>query len=176
MAYGRSVPWGQSLCPRPSLRACGLRRWLRLPHSPCSCCPLGNTQLLEEVGETPQGTEWGEGQGVCHRPGALWRAAPSRGRGYREAVVKNKTRSPQPSARSSWWGLGGVGDAADTHVQEASRWFLMSQWQTCTPHLSPAQAGSGRMAGGSGRWWSCQGPLGNFLGDPRPVTGLCVAS
>lgn len=77
MVYDRSAPWGQGLfVPSP---ASGHVASCRLPVSPLltttraapvsrgqergqmlPLLPLGNTQLLEEVGETPQGTG-GEG-------------------------------------------------------------------------------------------------------------------
>lgn len=62
-----------------------------------------------------------------------------------------------------------------TRVCEAAGRFPMSRWQTRTPQLSPARAGSGPKAGSSGRWRTCQGPLGNSLGDPRPVAGLLTS-
>lgn len=59
---------------------------------------LGNTQLLEEVGETPQGTG-GEGRGVCHRPGALWRGP------HPEGGVTVKLRFPTAKCKVGLVGL-----------------------------------------------------------------------
>lgn len=184
MVYARGAPRGQSLSAPSQPQARGIMPpfLLLLGRPPgadagsaflptrCSCCHLGSTQLLEEVGESPQGAE-----GFATGPELCGGRPHPEGRVTGKLRLKNETRSPQPSARSRRAQAERAMATLLTRVCEAAGRFPMSRWQTRTPQLSPARAGSGPKAGSSGRWRTCQGPLGNSLGDPRPVAGLLTS-
>lgn len=126
----------------------------------CSCCHLGSTQLLEEVGETPQGAE-----GFATGPELCGGRPHPEGRVTGKLRFKNETRSPQPSARSRRWGSGGAGDghaanAACARLQDGFR-CLGGRPAHLSSHLlgqgaaqrRAAAAGGGHARGLSGTPW-----------------------
>lgn len=160
MVYARGAPRGQSLSVPSQPQARGIMPpfLLLLGRPPgadagsaflptrCSCCHLGSTQLLEEVGETPQGAS-----GFATGPELCGGRPHPEGRVTGKLRLKNKTRSPQPSARSRRWGSGGAGDghAADPRVRGCR---TVSDVSVADPHTSALTcSGRERPKGGQQR-------------------------